>query len=75
MRLVTLSAFSLLSLFTRAESAENFTIDHYLKLNDVSEISVSPEGDYIAYTISGRDLEKDEQRHAVWMVRRHRSAR
>ena len=61
-------AFSLSSLFTRAEKGKPFGVDQYLALNDISEISVSPEGDYVAYTVASNDLKKDEETSAVWMI-------
>ena len=61
-------AFSLFSLFSRAEAARKFGIDDYLALNDISEINLSPQGRFIAYTVSSNDFEKDEQRDVVWMI-------
>ncbi len=36
-----------------------FDIDTYMALKQVSEIAVSPDGAYLAYTVSHYDLEKD----------------
>jgi len=44
-----------------------FDIDTYLAMKGVSSITVSPDGEYLAYTQSHRDLEKDTGRSAVWM--------
>lgn len=44
-----------------------FDIDTYLAMKNVSEITVSPDGEYLAYTQSHRDLEKDTWQSAVWM--------
>ena len=68
MRVFILCAFSLFSLFSRAESSKRFGIDELLALNDISEISLSTEGSYIAYTVTLNDLEKDVQRSVVWMA-------
>jgi len=62
-----LTAFSLLSLFNRADAEQQFGIDQYLALKDVSEISASPDGLYVAYTVTSNDLKKDEARDTVWM--------
>jgi len=62
-----LCAFSLLSLFNRADAEQRFGIDQYLALKDVSEISASPDGHYVAYTVTSNDLKKDEARDTVWM--------
>ena len=66
-KVIILSAFSLLSLFNRADAEQRFGIDQYLALNDVSEISASPDGLYVAYTVTSNDLKKDEARDTVWM--------
>ena len=62
-----LCAFSLLSLFDRADAEQQFGIDQFLALKDVSEISASPDGKYVAYTVASNDLKKDEARDTVWM--------
>ena len=62
-----LCAFSLLSLLGRADAEQRFGIDQYLALGSVSEISVSPDGLYVAYTVTSNDLKKDETRDTVWM--------
>ena len=66
-KVLLLAVFSLTSLFTRAEEAKLFGIDDYLALKGISEISVSPEGNFIAYTITSSDLKKDHTRDIVWM--------
>ena len=66
-KVLLLVVFSLTSLFTRAEEAKLFGIDDYLALKGISEISVSPEGNFIAYTITSSDLKKDHTRDIVWM--------
>jgi dipeptidyl aminopeptidase/acylaminoacyl peptidase len=44
-----------------------FDIDTYLAMKSVSSITVSPDGEYLAYTQSQRALEKDTWQSAVWM--------
>ncbi|MCH8867424.1 MAG: S9 family peptidase [Proteobacteria bacterium] len=66
-KVTVLSAFSLLSLFTGADAEQRFGIDQYLALNSVAEISVSPDGLYVAYTVTSNDLKKDQTRDTVWM--------
>lgn len=44
-----------------------FDIDTYLALERESDITVSPDGDYLAYTRSWRDFENDQRRSAVWI--------
>jgi dipeptidyl aminopeptidase/acylaminoacyl peptidase len=52
-----------------AEKPGMLTIDHYFKLGSVSDPQLSPEGDWIAYTVTREDLEDDESRSRIWMVR------
>lgn len=66
-RVTLLAAFSLLSLFGRAGAEQEFGIDQYLALQSVAEISASPDGLYIAFTVTSNDLKKDETRDVVWM--------
>ena len=66
-----MAAFSLVSLFAQANAEEVFGIDQYLALKSVSELSVSPEGSYLAYTVTSSDLKKDSTRDVVWMVATH----
>jgi len=44
------------------------TVEHLLQMADVSNPQISPEGDWIAYTVSKDDAEKDESRSRIWMV-------
>ena len=43
-------------------------VDDLFRLGSVSEPRVSPEGDWIAYTVERSDLEKDETKSRIWMV-------
>ena len=63
-------AFSMFSLFSdvNANSEGRFDIDDLLALRELSELAVSPEGDFLAYTVTAYDLDKDTQRDRVWMV-------
>ena len=58
----------LTTLFTPAVWAEAFDVDTYLRMHDASEISVSPDGQFIAYTLYERDLEQDLATTSVWMI-------
>ena len=56
------------TLFTPAVFAEVFDVDTYLRMHDASEISVSPDGKFVAYTLYERDLEQDLVTTSVWMI-------
>ena len=49
-------------------SARPFTPDDVLRLRDVREPRISPEGDWVAYTVSSADTAEDQNHHAVWMT-------
>jgi dipeptidyl aminopeptidase/acylaminoacyl peptidase len=66
-KVIAVGAFSLLSFFTSAKADRPFGLDEYLALQNVSEISVSADGLYVAYTVTSSDLKKDETRDIVWM--------
>ena len=66
--MILVSAFSLLSLAGRADAEARFGIDQYLALKSLSEISVSPDGTYIAATSTKYDLKKDTSGDVVWML-------
>lgn len=66
-RLRVLGTAVLLLWSTHAYADRLFDIDIYLAMKGVSSITVSPDGEYLAYTQSQRDLEKDTWQSAVWM--------
>ena len=69
MRKNSLAGFMLvLACIAYAHAEQRFGIDQYLALKLVSEIRVSPEGQYVAYTLTSNDMEADNTRDAVWML-------
>lgn len=66
-----LSCIALLAIAVPAASQESrraITIDDYFALNSVSESQISPDGQWIAYTVTTKDLKKDESETRIWMV-------
>ena len=57
-----------ITLFPRAAAGEVFDVDTYLRMQHASEISVSPDGQFVAYTLYERDLEQDLATTSVWMI-------
>jgi dipeptidyl aminopeptidase/acylaminoacyl peptidase len=43
------------------------TIDDFFALKDISDLQVSPDEKWLAYTITSADLEKDKSETRVWM--------
>jgi dipeptidyl aminopeptidase/acylaminoacyl peptidase len=62
-----LSAMLLTSAAADAAPRRPFTIDDMLAVRDVSEIDVSPDGAWVAYTVSTADRNRDEETSDVWM--------
>lgn len=51
----------------RAVTGQVFDIDAFLAIKDVSELSISPDGAFAAYTVTSKDLTNDRSQSAVWM--------
>lgn len=68
MRTFVFCAISLFSLGLTAEAAPRFGVDQMLALRDISQLSASPGGDFVAYTITSNDLEKDKRHYSVWIT-------
>jgi dipeptidyl aminopeptidase/acylaminoacyl peptidase len=66
-RLIVLELALLLAWPASASALRLFDIETYLAMKQVSEISASPDGVFVAYTVSHRDLEADGSQSAVWM--------
>jgi dipeptidyl aminopeptidase/acylaminoacyl peptidase len=48
--------------------ARPVTADDYFRLGDVGDPRISPDGRWIAYTVTSQDLEADESSSRIWMV-------
>src|ERR1700687_1663198 len=46
----------------------NLTIDDYFALKEVEEPQLSPEGQWVAYTIHTLNLKDDKNENQIWMV-------
>jgi dipeptidyl aminopeptidase/acylaminoacyl peptidase len=62
----TLTAFLVVSP-TSSATDRRFDIETYLAMKRVSEVAVSPDGAFLAYTVSHHDLKADGSKSAVWM--------
>jgi dipeptidyl aminopeptidase/acylaminoacyl peptidase len=43
-------------------------VEDYFNIRDVGDPRISPDGEWVAYTVTSHDLEEDETRSQVWMV-------
>ena len=49
-------------------AARPLTLDDYFKIHEVADPQISPDGKWVAYTVTSQDLEKDESETRIWMV-------
>mgnify|MGYP001551581573 CR=1 FL=1 len=49
-------------------AARSLTLDDYFKIHEVADPQISPDGKWVAYTVTSHDLEKDESETRIWMV-------
>jgi dipeptidyl aminopeptidase/acylaminoacyl peptidase len=78
MKTYLLRAFSLVALFLAGsvtpliaeETSElrPIQVDDYFALKYVGSPAVSPDGKWVAFTVSGQDLEKDSRGTRIWMI-------
>ncbi len=70
-RFLAMMAFLILVMsgFLASETEQRYlTIGDLFKLKRVSNPQISPEGDWLAFTISETDLEKDKSETRIWMM-------
>jgi dipeptidyl aminopeptidase/acylaminoacyl peptidase len=60
--------FCAASAFAQAQEKRLLTADDIFRGQEITDPQVSPDGRWIAYTVTGLDREADKQRSAVWMV-------
>ncbi len=51
-----------------APPARPFALDDVLRVRDVSDPQIAPDGRWVAYTVSAADTAEDRNRTAVWMT-------
>lgn len=49
------------------EKSRSLTVDHILNLQTPKDIQLSPEGDWVAYTVKSNDEEKDKGFSQIWI--------
>jgi dipeptidyl aminopeptidase/acylaminoacyl peptidase len=47
------------------------TVDDYFQIKDVSQPELSPDGQWVAYTVRARMLKEDKNETRIWMVSAH----
>ena len=51
-----------------ADALRNIQVDDYFALKSVGSPIVSPDGAWVVYTVSTKDLENDRSSSRLWMV-------
>ena len=59
---------SLCSSMKAQNPKRNLTIEDILKLKSVREVKISPDGKWVAYTVSENDLKKDKSFKRIYMI-------
>ncbi len=49
----------------------NITIDDYFQIRDVGQPELSPDGQWVAYTVRTKMLKEDKNETRIWMVPTH----
>jgi dipeptidyl aminopeptidase/acylaminoacyl peptidase len=52
----------------KAATPRSLTVEDYFRILDVDEPQISPDGKWVAYTVTTSDIEKDESTSRIWMV-------
>ncbi len=52
----------------KKSKAQLVTVDDYFRLGAVDDPRISPDGRWIAYTVTTQDLEADESSSRIWML-------
>ncbi len=53
---------------TNAADPSIFSIDHAMKMKRVSNIALSPDGEWVAYVVTRKDEKKDKQFKQIFMT-------
>ncbi len=66
--LFTITLVLLFSLSTLAQTQRPMTFDDVMALKTVAATTISPDGKFVAYTLSYADMKDNERRTEIWMV-------
>ncbi len=53
---------------SKPATPRTLAVDDYFRIRDVGDPQVSPDGRWVAYTVTSYDLKKDESKSRIWMV-------
>ncbi len=66
--MIALAAGHAFCLDEEAASPRSLTVDDYFRILTVDEPQISPDGKWVAYTVTTSDIEEDETTSRIWMV-------
>lgn len=52
----------------KAEKPRNLTVDDFFRLKRVEDPQLSPDGEWVAYTVATADLKEDKWEKQIWMI-------
>jgi dipeptidyl aminopeptidase/acylaminoacyl peptidase len=53
---------------TAAPALRKLTVADYFRIKDVEDAQISPEGRWVAYTVTTHDLKEDKNNKRIWMI-------
>src|ERR1700687_252080 len=53
---------------TASTALHPISIDDYFQVREVADLQISPDGQWVAYTVSTQSLQDDEEKTRIWMV-------
>ncbi len=56
------------SLVYSQETKQTLTVERIMQLKSVKDIKISPDGNWVAYSVSEMDLKKDKSRTTIYMI-------
>jgi dipeptidyl aminopeptidase/acylaminoacyl peptidase len=68
--LAVFAAFAILITTLAAQTSDKraLTLDDFLALSDVDDPQISPDGEWVAYTVRTQDLKEDKRATDIWMT-------
>ncbi len=68
LRILSVIIFSLPFIALAQNVSRPLSIDDLMALKSVGSPQVSPDGDWVAYVVTSRDLDEDKSKSRIWMV-------
>ena len=66
--LIVSALLALVPLMSAAQESRSLTIENLMTMKSVSGPVVSPEGEWVVYSVRARDMEEDKSNSQLWVV-------